>query len=328
MPRPLLSQITIPDEDFFSSSSTSLASSLQTSPNSSPGTSPHNKSPLSDREDEDSEGEGGLNLQDIPIPFSGAPFVNEGVSLPNESLVPDSERGEYWQESDVAAPRPSIRTSDPASLRRFQDPTEDTEDAEYDQPPQRRADNAQKPARKYASETVVSIAPGLEDISDDEAAEMFPELDNDSDGEDDENPFEWTIVDSDIQEFFQREWSETEMLEQQDTATYLQMMGLEGEDVEAIRWKPNDICEAKLTKESDQWYLARVIKCAKDHTKYKVWFPLLGSHKMEIVTPECMRPSLKQLGAENFHVLEGNFDSNKGFGGFKSVGGSRPQKRT
>ena len=94
------------------------------------------------------------------------------------------------------------------------------------------------------------------------------------------------------------------------------------------RWKPNDLCEVKLAEDSDRWYLGKIVKTAKDHSKYKVWLPFEGTNKVEVVLASCLRPALKQLGAETFHVLEGSNElSKKGFGGFKSVGGSRPQKK-
>jgi len=49
---------------------------------------------------------------------------------------------------------------------------------------------------------------------------------------------------------------------------------------------------------------------------------------VEVVLASSLRPALKQLGAETFHVLEGSNElSKKSFGGFKSVGGFRPQKK-
>jgi len=79
-----------------------------------------------------------------------------------------------------------------------------------------------------------------EDLSDEEIQQLYPDLEmegGEEDSEDDwEQQFDWTIHDSDIQDFFQPEWSETDMLEQQDFVSFLQILGLEGEEAEGIKY--------------------------------------------------------------------------------------------
>lgn len=153
-----------------------------------------------------------------------------------ESLVPDSDRGAYWADKNNG-PSPVVEPSAPPPKR-----------STSAKPGTPIATNNQttQPPKKFASETVVSVALDEEDLSEDELYQLYPDLgeasgeeeSEDDDDDDDWKRFDWTVHDFDIQDFFQPEWSETDMLEQQDYVSFLNILGLEGEETEGIKFVP------------------------------------------------------------------------------------------
>jgi len=229
----------VPDEDYFSSSSTSLPASLRSSPEISPASSPLPRSP-EPTNDNDDDLTPAVDYS-LPVPFVGTPFVNQEEHFQFESLVPDSERGEYWPEDATALSPSSQNNASTLESHRSMVSAVRSDFSNDGEVQQAAAPAEPRVPRKYASETVVSAMVEDDDnLSDEEIQQLYPDLGTeggDEDSEDDgwEQQFDWTIHDSDIQDFFQPEWSETDMLEQQDFVSFLQILGLEGEEAEGIR---------------------------------------------------------------------------------------------